>query len=183
MYTITMKYVIFLRGINVGRKNIINMTRLKKCLETTEFKNISTYINSGNIILEDETHSKEQIIEILNSKIQENFSLNVPAIIRNQKQIKQITSKIPSNWVNNNTMRTDILLLWPSIDSKDTVNDISINPEVDNVLYLPEAIVWNLKRDHYRQSKIHKLIGTKIYKLMTIRNVNTIRKLNDLCNQ
>ena len=40
-------YLILLRGINVGGKNKVSMTGLKKCLEELGFSNASTYIASG----------------------------------------------------------------------------------------------------------------------------------------
>ena len=45
-------YLILLRGINVGGKNKVPMASLKKCLEELGFSNVSTYIASGNVILE-----------------------------------------------------------------------------------------------------------------------------------
>ena len=44
-------YLTLLRGINVGGKNIVLMTSLKKCLEGLGFTNVSTYIASGNVVL------------------------------------------------------------------------------------------------------------------------------------
>ena len=43
-------YVALLRGINVGGNNIIRMTALKACFETLGFQDVSTYIQSGNVL-------------------------------------------------------------------------------------------------------------------------------------
>ena len=40
-----------------------------------------------------------------------------------------------------------------------------------------EAIVWNIKREHYNRSQITKITGHRSYARMTTRNVNTARKL------
>lgn len=45
-----MQYIALLRGINISGKNKISMNDLKKELEENEYKNVSTYLNSGNII-------------------------------------------------------------------------------------------------------------------------------------
>ena len=45
-------YVILLRGINVGGNNKIPMAALKQCLEDIGFTNVSTYIASGNVIVQ-----------------------------------------------------------------------------------------------------------------------------------
>lgn len=47
-----MKYIALLRGINISGKNKISMSELKKLLEENNYQNVSTYLNSGNIIFE-----------------------------------------------------------------------------------------------------------------------------------
>ena len=44
-------YIVLLRGVNVGGKNKVPMTGLKRCLEELGFSNVLTYIASGNVIL------------------------------------------------------------------------------------------------------------------------------------
>ena len=39
-----------LRGINVGGKNIIRMADLRSCFEAEGFRDVLTYIQSGNVI-------------------------------------------------------------------------------------------------------------------------------------
>ena len=43
-------YVALLRGINVGGKNLIRMPALKACFEENGFEDVSTYIQSGNVL-------------------------------------------------------------------------------------------------------------------------------------
>jgi uncharacterized protein (DUF1697 family) len=46
------KFVVLLRGINVGGKNPLSMAALKTCLEDLGYANVRTYINSGNVVLD-----------------------------------------------------------------------------------------------------------------------------------
>ena len=46
------KYIALLRGINVGGKNKVPMAELKQVFAALNFQNISTYINSGNVIFD-----------------------------------------------------------------------------------------------------------------------------------
>ena len=46
-----MKYVLLLRGINVGGKNKVAMSDLKDMISKLGYENVITYINSGNIIM------------------------------------------------------------------------------------------------------------------------------------
>ena len=44
------RYVAFLRGINVGGHKLIKMETLRQIFESLGFKEVSTYIQSGNVI-------------------------------------------------------------------------------------------------------------------------------------
>ena len=45
------RYVAFLRGINLGPTNKISMPALKELTEGLGYAEVSTYINSGNVIM------------------------------------------------------------------------------------------------------------------------------------
>ena len=52
-------HILLLRGINVSGHNLIKMEALTKMLINLGFRNVQTYIQSGNVILQsDETPSK-----------------------------------------------------------------------------------------------------------------------------
>ena len=55
------QYLALLRGINVGGKNIIRMSDLKDCFESIGFKDIQTYIRSGNVILRTNDNNKTKL--------------------------------------------------------------------------------------------------------------------------
>jgi hypothetical protein len=44
---------------------------------------------------------------------------------------------IPSEWVNDGEMKTDVLFLWESVDTAGVMNEIRQNPEVDHCIYTP----------------------------------------------
>lgn len=47
-----MRYILLLRGINVGGKNKVSMNDLTASLEDLGYQNVVTYINSGNVIFD-----------------------------------------------------------------------------------------------------------------------------------
>ncbi|TGN13385.1 DUF1697 domain-containing protein [Leptospira ilyithenensis] len=49
-----MKYIALLRGINVGGNRKVEMKKLRNLFESLGYINVSTYINSGNVIFESE---------------------------------------------------------------------------------------------------------------------------------
>ena len=68
-------YIVLLRGINVGGKNKVPMSDLKKCLEELGFSNVSTYIASGNVILESDKHPTE-IKDLIEEALPASFKLH-----------------------------------------------------------------------------------------------------------
>lgn len=174
-----MKYVALLRGINVGGKATVPMLALKEVFAKLAFANVKTYINSGNVIFESDADS-QQLASLIEGAITKQFKLAVPALVRPQTNIALLCAKIPASWTNDNEQKTDVMFLWDDIDDESILQKVSINPAIENALYLPGALVWNIGRDNVTRGGGIKLIKTDIYTKMTVRNVNTVRKLNEL---
>ena len=176
-----MIYVALLRGINVGGNNKVEMKKLKSSFEALGFTNVVTYINSGNIIFEDNAKKKNVIINEIEACIKNDFGLEIKVLINDFESIKNICKKLPDNWVKNDLMRTDVMFLWEEFDNKNIIEQLPVK-SVDNVKYALGAVLWNVEDKDYNKSGMQKLIGTKIYKNMTVRNVNTVRKIYEIMN-
>ncbi len=172
-------YVALLRGINVGGNSKVPMKTLKTLFEGFGYMDVSTYINSGNVIFKS-SKSPAVLVKEIEKGIEKKFGFAVRVIIRDLKNIQKLAKAIPKEWTNDKERRTDVLFLWDEFDSKKTVSLIAQNPDVDVLKYFSGAIVWTFDRKYYTKSEMHKFIGTKVYKGMTARNVNTVRKLAEL---
>lgn len=174
-----MVYVALLRGINVGGNNKVEMEKLKTTFELLGFTNVVSYINSGNIIFEELSKEQNVIANEIEKAIKQDFDLEIKVLIRNSKDIETICHELPSTWIKNEMMRTDVMFLWEKFDRPEIMELLQINP-VDNVKYLSGAVLWNVEGKNYSKSGMIKLVGTELYKNMTIRNVNTVRKLHQI---
>ena len=150
------------------------MAKLKTCFESLGYKNVITYINSGNVIFETE---KDDLISSIEQKIEKTFGFHVRVVTRTKKDIENICDRVPKVWVNDSKEKTDVIFLWDEYKSKSSLNLIETNPKVDTLKYIDGAIVWHLKKDDYNKSGMNTFIGTPIYKNMTARNINTVRKI------
>jgi uncharacterized protein (DUF1697 family) len=169
-----MQYVALLRGINVGGNHKIEMKRLRKIFEALGYMNISTYLNSGNVVFET---NKKSILRDVSSALEKEFGFGIPILIKTIDEMKLISESIPKAWKNDTEQRTDVAYLFNEIDSKETVNEIPVKREYIDIRYTKGAIFWNVKRENVYKSQLGKLIGHKLYKFMTIRNINTARAL------
>lgn len=174
-----MIYVALLRGINVGGNNKVEMKKLKASLELLGFQKVVTYINSGNIIFEEAKKKQKNIVLEIEKAIKKDFQLDIKVLVRDFQNIDLICKKIPTNWVKDEIMRTDVMFLWEQFDNPKILEKLQIN-EGDNVKYEGGAILWNVEGKDYNKSGMLKLMGTELYRNMTIRNVNTVRKIHQI---
>ena len=176
------KYVALLRGINVGGNRKVSMSELKKMFEKLGFQSVITYINSGNILFIDE-RDPAQIQSIITKSLESTFFLSIPVHIITFEALKNILSVVPDLWTNDKEQKTDVIFLNDKVDSKDILNKIVINAEIENVIYQKGALIWNIDRAHAKQGNSVQLVSSKLYKDMTIRNINTVRKLYSLLEE
>jgi uncharacterized protein (DUF1697 family) len=178
----SMIYIALFRGINVGGNNKVDMKKLKSLLERTGFENVVTYINSGDVIFKKSGGGSEaELARIIEQAVKDEFQLDLKIVVINSNHLDAICREIPADWVKNDEMRTDVLFLWEKYDYPGVL-DIIKYKEVDNVKYVPGALVWNVREKDYTKSNMVKLVGTDLYRHITIRNVNTVRKLHEMVN-
>ena len=167
-------YVIFLRGINVGGNKKVEMKKLRSEFEKLGYTNVSTYINSGNVIFESQKKPETKFLEKFLKKI---FGFEIRILIKTKSEMARIVKAIPEEWQNDPEQRTDVAYLFKEIDTAKIVDELPVNKEFVDICYIKGALFWNLKRKNLNKSRLGKLIGHKTYQNMTVRNVNTARFL------
>ena len=86
-------YIAILRGINVSGKNKILMQDLIALFESLNFKNVKTYIQSGNVVFD--SNSLKNLETLIQQKIKEQFGFDVPVIVRTVDEITNILKHNP----------------------------------------------------------------------------------------
>ena len=172
-----MRYVALLRGINVGGNNKIAMSELKLVFTQLGCGDVSTYINTGNVIFSD-TRGKDVLTNLITEAIKTHFRLAVPIVLRTAADISHLIDHAPNDWTNDTLQKTDVMFLWDTIDDDSILQKIVTNPTVENVIYLPGALIWNIARENATKGNGILLVKSEHYRSMTVRNINTVRKLN-----
>lgn len=173
-----MIYVCLLRGINVGGNNKVSMKELAMHLEKSGFLRIKTYINSGNIIFES-SKTKIECDMIIHNLIMNQFNVDSKVLILTKEEFLHISKAIPSHFQNDDQFKSDVLFYYPNIDQR-WIDDLQFREGIDEVIKLENALIHGTTRDNQSKSALMKIIGTKLYFYVTIRNVNTVRKLNEI---
>lgn len=90
-----MKYVALLRGINVAGQKRVPMADLKKVFEGLKFKNIETYIQSGNVVFEYHEWKTGPMVMAIEKAIEKKFGFEVDVVVRTEKDWPKILKSNP----------------------------------------------------------------------------------------
>lgn len=176
------KKIAILRGINVGGKRKILMADLKLIFEYLGFLNITTYIQSGNVIFNSETKlTDNQIIEKIENAINNKYGFSVPLIVKSAKEIEESIKENPFYQENN----PDINKLHLTLLKEKPTNENLLKTKTYN--YEPDKFAINGKNvfvfceGKYHQSKLtNNFFENKLKVPATTRNWKTVLKLVEL---
>ena len=173
----SMRYILLLRGINVGGKNKVSMKDLTASLEGLGYQDIVTYINSGNIIFDTDdglTTIKENVAGIL-----ERFPFTIKHVILTKDEYFDEVSNLPE-WWHQPLARKDVLFYTDDVDPEYIKERIGQMPLHDEIIHFgKKAVFWGKYNEkEFLRTSYHKLLmKEKFYPLITIRNGRTFDTL------
>lgn len=173
-------FVALLRGVNVGGNNMISMKALKESFERMGFAQVTTYINSGNIIFatkDDDARKLETKIEHMLAK---EYDLNSKVVIRSLPEMEELVQNLPRSWNGDAAWRYNVIFLRHTIDSKDVLADLPAKSDIEEVVYHPGALMWSALVAEVNRTTWAKFATRKSYRDTTVRNLNTTKKLYEL---
>jgi len=172
------KYLALLRGINVGGNNIIKMVDLKACFESMGFSDVTTFIQSGNVVFTAQEKSQAKLEKAIEERLSKRFNYKSKIVLITDKHLEKVVKKAPPKFGSApDKYRYDVIFLKEPLTAKDAIKDIVLREGVDTahagdgVLYFSRLISLAGK------SYLSKVVSLPIYKNMTIRNWNSTTKL------
>jgi uncharacterized protein (DUF1697 family) len=177
-------YLVLLRGVNVGGKNKVSMAELKKCLEALGFSNVSTYIASGNIVLQS-NKSATEIKTCVEIALPATFKLDstlIKVLVLSGEQLKMIINDKPQGFGEHpDEYHTDVIFL---IDVTTAQAMPVFNPRegVDRI-WPGNGVVYSQRLSALRtKSRLSAVMTSPLYASMTIRSWNTTIQLLEILN-
>lgn len=179
-----MNYVALLRGVNISGKNKIVMSQLKSSFIDSGFTNVSTYINSGNIIFSDSTHSKSALVKVIRNMILADFNLDIPVTIIQQSQINTIIRDCPTWWTSNKELVTYAIFPIQPIDTHTIISEVGpIDERLEYLDFSDDVIYWQTPLKTFRKSKWSKIASSSMNDHVTIRSINTVLKIQSILDK
>ena len=89
------RYIAFLRGINVGGKNIIKMESLSATFVSLGFKNVKTFIQSGNVFFDSTANNSDALTRKIETGLMKEYRSNIKVMLRAVEEMKNMVKQNP----------------------------------------------------------------------------------------
>lgn len=174
------RYIAFLRGVNISGKNKVPMAELKKGFEELEFREVKTYLNSGNVIFSSDEGTIGNVTRQIETMIKNRFGLDIPVYVTSKEEMEDILCHAPGWWGNENKEIYDnLIFILPPATFADVWGEIGEpREELEKIKDYKEAVFWSFSRKDYQKTNWwSKTASADISSRLTIRTANTVRKI------
>jgi uncharacterized protein (DUF1697 family) len=176
------RYVVLLRGINVGGKNPVPMAPLREVLGELGYEDVVTYIASGNVILSSD-HKPDRIKRDIAAALPNAFKLHTELLavhVLTAAQLNAVIADRPTGFGDEpGTYHSDAVFLM-GISATDALAAFDPREGVDRV-WPGDGVIYSQRLSAQRtKSRLNKVMSSPLYKAMTIRNWATTTKLAEL---
>jgi uncharacterized protein (DUF1697 family) len=176
-----MRYVVLLRGINVGGRNKLPMAALREHL-SENCTEVRSYIQSGNLVLDSELSAGKVAVRIERS-LPGAFDLDselIRVLVLDRRAYREVIESAPAGFgADAEKYRYDVGF-YVGVTAADVEPYISVNPEVDEVTCGTRAFYHRRVAALASGSRVSKIIGTPVYASLTIRNWRTVTTLAEM---
>lgn len=173
------KYIALLRGINVGGHRKIMMDDLKEMFHDLGFKNVTTYIQSGNVIFHASESERNALSHVIKQKIVDRFGHDVPVIIRIPTELERTLKEFPFKEKEGWKGYISFLSEKPVPQQAKELEAISSDIETFDIKNLAVYTLVDKntkKKPLFSNNFIEKELGI----FATSRNLRTVRKILEL---
>lgn len=172
------KYVAFLRGINVGGKNRVKMNLVTTAFEEAGFLNVSTYLQSGNVLFESRKTNRQSIQNSIASLLQEKSGIEINVIVRSILFLEQALADNPYQgkyFSDKSKCFITFLSRPPGTSELRNLDNISFAGES---FALKEDLIYLYLTNGYGRAKLtNNYFEKRLRVSATTRNIKTIRQL------
>ena len=175
-------YVALLRAINVGGNNLIPMPELKVCFEAQGFRDVMTYIQSGNVLFRTTRRSNHPAFaQGIEQSLSQTFTYRACVVVRSFEQMRAVVDTAPKGFGRLSALhRYDVIFLKEPLTAAEALKSMTAKPGVDRLSAGDGVLYASRLISRAAQSHLSRVVGKPIYQSMTIRSWNTTRKLLEL---
>ena len=162
-----MTSVALLRGINLGKKNKVDMQSLKALFEQMAYKTVRTYIQTGNVLFDSTSYNIQQI----ETHLRDTYGFDIPVVVRTKQELLEIQQHPIFS-----KEQVYVLFLEKGIsDEQHALLDELVDDEF--IVINKKNIVISLSKNYHQTKYTNTFFEKKLAMHSTARNQNTVNKI------
>jgi uncharacterized protein (DUF1697 family) len=172
------RYVALLRGINVGGNRMVAMKALAACFEAQRFRDVATYIQSGNVLFGADSRDPAALTAQIERALEKTCGFAIPVVVRSRERMQAAVEGAPKGFgARPAAYRCDVIFLKEPLTAEAALPEVPVKPGVDRVWSGDGVLYFSRVSSRAAESQLNRLVAKPIYRSMTIRNWNTTTKL------
>lgn len=177
-------FIALLRGINVSGKNKIKMVELKQLFSDIGFSEITTYIQSGNVIFSSEELNTSKLENKLVTEIRNKFGHSIKVLVLKKKELETAFKSNPFINKTDFDFKKTCATFLDKIPTEEGIEKVKLLAAKDELLIFKNKTIYLYCPNGFGRTKLsNNNIENKLKVSATSRNWNTITKLVELSNQ
>jgi uncharacterized protein (DUF1697 family) len=174
-----MRYVVLLRGINVGGR-IIPMAELKACFEKARFKNVVSILQTGNVVLDSGKGNVEMVRTGIEKLLKARFDYPARVLVITPAYLDEVIKKYPFK---HGPEFHRYAVFTEGGFEKELVNLAgALDKKMEEVRAGKGVVYWGVLKGFTLKSEFGILMGKHSNKhFITNRNLNTLKKILAKC--
>ncbi|WP_342599765.1 DUF1697 domain-containing protein [Psychrobacillus sp. FSL H8-0483] len=162
-----MSFVALLRGINLGAKNKVDMKSLKALFKDMGYENVRTYIQTGNVIFDDETYDVQQ----MENSLRDTYGFDIPVVVRSNEELEEIQQHPIF-------LKDQVYVMFLAQEITDEQQDLLDSLVDDDFVVLNKRnLIISLSKNYHQTKFTNTFFEKKLGMVSTARNQNTVNKI------
>lgn len=169
------------RGINVGGNNIVPMKELKSLHEALGFRNVVTYIQSGNVVFTSDETDPAQLASQIEENFAQKFGFRSQVIVRTSAGLEETLANNPFQNSPEKESKSVLVVFLATRMESSALEDLKKSYNGPEEMYLIGQELFIYYPDGMGRSKLTlPLIEKKLKTAGTGRNWNTVLRLREM---
>lgn len=170
--------MVLIRGINVGGKNPVPMARLRDALSARGYGGVSTYIQSGNVVLAAPGEDESRVSRAVEGVLADEYGVNTVVLTLSSETLRAAVSDAPEGFgAQPDAYHYDVAFLMPGLTGEQALPEFGIREGVDTAWAGTNVVYFRRLSAERTKSKLSRVMSSPLYKGMTIRNWRTCTTL------
>ncbi len=176
-------YISILRGINVSGHKMIKMNELTTLFESLHFKNVKTYIQSGNVVFQAIETSVNDLAISIEDKISERFGFTVPVLVKEKSEIESVVKNNPYLMLEDKDVTKLHVTFLAKEPDKSNLDKINQGQYLPDEYILSGSVIYLYCPNGYGNTKLNNsFFENKLKVIATTRNWKTVNELLEMAD-